>query len=219
MIASNLVSQSVIPLKTSDIGRDALRLMSELHVRHLPIVNNEQLLGLISEENILSQDKEEAIGSYNLTLSHPYVKFNDHLYEMMRLMSEYGLTLIPVVNASNDYIGSVTMEDLLKKLSQTASFAEPGGVIVLEMNKNHYSLVEIAKLVEAENITILSSFVTSFPESVLLEVTLKLNTQKLNHIKATLDRFGYNIKASFIEHHYEEVLQDRYDSLISYLNV
>ncbi|MBP7821406.1 MAG: CBS domain-containing protein [Saprospiraceae bacterium] len=219
MLASNLTSRGIFPVRASYMGREVLNLMAEYHVRHLPVVTDNKLVGIITEEQILSQNKEESIGSYNINLVQAQVKHNDHTYEIMKMMSEYGLTLVPVVDQNDDYAGVVTVYAILKHLTNAASFAEPGGVIVLEMNKNHYSLEEIARIVESENALILSTFVTSYPESTLIEVTLKLNTQKLSHIIATLNRFEYTIKASFVEHHYEEVLKDRYDSLIAYLNV
>ena len=43
MIAQNLVSNDIIPLRTSDTGDDALSMMGDFYVRHLPIVSNNQL--------------------------------------------------------------------------------------------------------------------------------------------------------------------------------
>ncbi|NNE29268.1 MAG: CBS domain-containing protein, partial [Saprospiraceae bacterium] len=64
MIAGSIISHDVVPLKTSDTGSEALAIMAEYYIQHLPIVNNEQLLGLISETDVLDHDVEEAVGSY-----------------------------------------------------------------------------------------------------------------------------------------------------------
>ena len=98
MIAENLISDAIIPLRTSDTGSEALSIMSEFYVRHLPIVNREELLGLISEDEILDYDAGEAVGSYRLNLQHIFVRVTDHLYDVMRLIAEYHLTAIPVVD-------------------------------------------------------------------------------------------------------------------------
>ena len=63
MIAEKLISNSLIPLRTSDTGEEALGMMSDFYVRHLPIVNNQQLLGVLSEDDILDFDATEAVGS------------------------------------------------------------------------------------------------------------------------------------------------------------
>ena len=54
MIAEKIISTAILPLKTSDTGNDALTIMEDFFVRHLPIVNDKQLLGVISEDDILS---------------------------------------------------------------------------------------------------------------------------------------------------------------------
>jgi CBS domain-containing protein len=219
MTAQQLISDSIIPLRTSETGETALGIMNEFYVRHLPIVNDKQLLGLISEEDILEHDAHEPVGSYQLSLIRPFVKHNDHLYEILRLISEYRLTLIPVVDDEENYIGLVTMEDVLQFFSKTASFSEPGSIIVLEMGRQDYQLSQIAQIVESENATILSSFITTNLDSIRIDITLKINRQNIQNILATFERFEYQIKASFNENEYIGTLRDRYDSLMAYLNV
>ena len=87
MNAESLISDTILPLHTSDTGEDALGMMNDFYVRHLPIVNNIQLLGLISEDDILNFDVTEPVGSYSLSLHRPYVRDNDHVFEDMRLVA------------------------------------------------------------------------------------------------------------------------------------
>ncbi|MEO1263683.1 MAG: CBS domain-containing protein [Bacteroidota bacterium] len=220
MIAENLISTAVLPLQTSDTGKESLEVMENFNVRHLPIVNNRQLLGLISEDDILIHNIHEPIGSYELSLIKAYVKDNDHIYEVMRLLAEHQLTVIPVMDDEGDYLGMVSLEDVLNYFAKTAAFSESGSIVVLEFQARSYSLAEIARIVEAENAVILSTFVTSNPEdSSLVEVTVKINRQDIHNILSAFDRFGYEVKASFNEEEYLESLQERYDALMSYLNV
>jgi acetoin utilization protein AcuB len=219
MVAENLISTAILPLRTSDTGKDALRMMEDFYVRHLPIVNSKQLLGLISEDDVLVHNADEAVGSYALSLTRTNVRNNNHIYEVMRLLAEFQLTVIPVVDNDENYVGMISQEDVLNYFAKTASFMETGSILVLEMKRRDYSLAEIARIVESEGATILSTFITSQVESTLLEVTLKINRQNISNITATFERFSYEIKASFNESQYLESLQERYDSLMSYLNV
>ena len=219
MIAEKLISNSLIPLRTSDTGEEALGMMSDFYVRHLPIVNNQQLLGVLSEDDILDFDATEAVGSYSLSLNRPYVKYNDHIYEVMRVLAEKKLTIIPVVDGEDNYIGLITQEDLLRYFANTGSFSEPGSIIVLEISKRDYALSEISRIVESENATILSTFMTSEPDKPLIDVTLKINRQNTQSIIATFERFEYKVKATFNEAEYLDTLRDRYDALMAYLNV
>lgn len=219
MIAQELITDSIVPLRTSETGEEALGIMAEFCIKHLPIVNNTQLLGVVSEDDLLHHGPEDPVGAMDLSLSKPYVKASDHFYEVMRMMALHHLSLIPVVDEEDNYLGLITLEDLLQYLAQMGSFAEPGSVIVLETSRRGYSLAEIARIVESENASMLNAFVTSSFDGSTVEVTIKINTQNNNSILATFERFGYEVKASYQEEEYGDVLRERYDSFISYLNV
>jgi signal-transduction protein with cAMP-binding, CBS, and nucleotidyltransferase domain len=219
MIASELISDLLTPLMTSDTGEESLTLMSINHIKHLPIVNDKMLLGVISDEDILSNDLQEPIGSYNLSLSKAFVYENEHLFEIMSRMAASNLTTIPVIDFEENYLGLITQENLLQFYASSFSFTEPGSILVLETSKTQYSLAEISRIVESENGTILSSFLTSEPDSTSVLITLKINRQDINHIIKTFQRYDYLIKGSFTEKEYVDGLKERYDSLMSYLNV
>lgn len=219
MIARELISQLIQPLRTSDTGEQALTYMQVYHLKHLPIVNNEQLLGTISEEDITTSPLDEPIGSFALGLNRAFVRDTDHMFEAMSVMAENKLTVIPVVDLKENYLGLITLEDLIQFYARSFSFSEPGGILVLELQKNDYSLAEISRLIEGENAAILSSFLTHDEASGQMYVTIKTNQKDTNHLQATLERFGYVIKATFTEEGYFESLQDHYDALLHYLNV
>lgn len=219
MIAKELISKTIDSLRTSDTGEETIAMMGIFHVKHLPIVNNEQLLGLISEEEILDKNLEEAIGSYRLSMIKPYVQQYDHLFEVMRIMSQHRLTVVPVVDHDNKYLGLITQEDLIAYFAANFSFAETGSIIVIETDMINYSLSEISRIVEGESASILATFLSRMADSTKIQITIKINQMSVSRIVASLERFGYHIHGAFTEDDYEDVLKDRYDSLMSYLNV
>lgn len=219
MTAELLITGAIAPLKISDTGEMALEMMAEQGVRHLPLVKDQQLIGVISEEDALNYDLPRTVSSREFPLPKPHVRAHDHIYEVMRVLAEFELTLVPVVDEEENYLGCITLETLLSQFAKMASFAEPGCIVVLEVNKRDYSLTEISRIVESEQIAILSSFLTSYPDSPRLEVTLKLNRQNIQRLLATFERFKYNVKAVYQENEFLDELRDRYDALISYLNV
>jgi CBS domain-containing protein len=219
MIAKALKSQMLDPLRTSDTGHYALSVMADFHLRHLPIVNNQQLLGLISEDDILDHDPDEPVGSYKLSLNRPIVKEEDHLFDVMSLMAEFGLSAIPVIDGDGMYSGVITLEDLLQFYAKSYSFVEPGSIIVLSMRKRDYSLVEISQIIESENAAILSTFISSDVNSENVIVTIKVNKQDISNIISSFERYEYDVKATFTETDFADTLKERYDLLMSYLNV
>ncbi|GAP43624.1 protein containing CBS domain [Lentimicrobium saccharophilum] len=220
MLAKDLISDAIMPLKTSDSGLIALNWMEEFRVSHLPIVNNHDFLGLISESDIYEMNSyEEPLGNHSLSLQKPYVTEDQHVYDVIRQVFEQKLTLIPVIDANNHYLGSITLQCLVKYFARLAAVDNPGGIIVLEMGIRDYALSEIARIVESNDASILSLYILTLPDSSRMEVTLKINRIDIGPIIQTFNRFGYSIKASFFEGDLNDTLRDRYDSLMKYLDI
>jgi acetoin utilization protein AcuB len=67
MIAVDLIADAIPPVHTSDTIQKVLDRMVEFRVRHLPIVNEEQFLGLVAEDDLVSEtDYQTAIGALAL---------------------------------------------------------------------------------------------------------------------------------------------------------
>lgn len=220
MLAHELITNTIVPLKTSDTGMLGLSLMEEYKVIHLPIVNAEIYLGLISENDIYSYNSfEEAIGGHPIANTNVSVRSDQHLYDVLGIIHEHHLTLVPVVDQKDIYLGSIIVSELAARLPEITSLTNPGGIIVLVMNIHDYSLSEIAQIVETNNRKILNLFVSTFAESTKIEVTLKLNSTDIDPVLQTFSRYNYDIKASYTEADLNDNLTERYDSLMNYLNI
>jgi acetoin utilization protein AcuB len=220
MIAKDLITDAVIPLKTSDSGLTALHWMDEFKVEHMPIVNESEFLGLISEDDIFELNSfEEPLGNHPLSHQNAYVNQSQHIYDVIRVFSEMKLTLLPVVDEKRKYLGVITLAKLVEHMSSIAAINDPGGIIVLELTANDYSISEIAQIIESNEARVLSLYVTSHSDSTKLELTIKVNRQDIQPILQTFHRYEYVIKASFFESDYYDDLRERYDLLMNYLNI
>ena len=120
MLAKDLISHYIPVLKTSDTGEQALTLMEVYRVSHLPIINNAELLGLVSDKDIYDlKMPAEAIGNHQLSLASPYIYETRHIYEVLEVFSSEKLTLLPVLNSNDEYIGAITLRDLAWSFSKT----------------------------------------------------------------------------------------------------
>lgn len=192
--------------------------MDEFRVSHLPVVKGKEFIGIISEEDILNMnDPEKQIGKQKIILQRPFIYDHQHVYEALKLMSTLKLTVLPVLNADEEFTGMLTDAELLQALSTTASLESPGGILILELNINDYALSQIARIVESEDAKILSLHITSHPDSTKLELTLKINKSDLSAIIASLERFKFTVKSSFHESKHDDDLRLRYDALMNYL--
>lgn len=220
MTAKSLIALDIPSLSVEQTGRDAFHLLSDYHVKHLPVVDDGKLIGLLSEEDIFNHKLYDPISSYDFSLLRRFaVRENEHVFEVMRVMGEHRLTVIPVIDDAGNYVGLVSQNDLLRFFANTASFTESGAVLVLEMPRRDYSLAAITRIVEAEDVKVLNSFVTSAPDPDDVEVTLKLNRHDLGRVIASLERHGYEVKEIFGELEHADGMRERYESLMNYLNV
>jgi acetoin utilization protein AcuB len=220
MKALELISEEIPPLTHTDTGEKALRWMDEFKVSHMPVLKNGNFVGVISESDILDKlNLEDTLDKLFDHLPRPYVSENAHIYEVLAKISEDKLSILPILDAEEKYIGCTSIHHLITLIANTGSIKESGGIIVLEVNAIDYSMAQIAQIVEGNNAKILSSYIMSPSDSNKLEVTLKINKIELGSIIRTFERYDYVIKASFQKSEGDDDVQFRYDALMNYLNL
>jgi len=221
MLAKDLIDVFAPPLKTTDLTSTAIAWLEEVKVSHVPMVNNEKYLGLLSEANILAMHSlEEPLENLKPSLVRPYIFYYQHFYDCLRLAVEQKLTLVPVLDSTEHYQGCITLGRILQEMANAASVSQPGGILVLEMNEHDYALSEISRIVESNDARVLSSYLYTFADSTRVEVIIKVNKIDLSPIIQTLNRYNFNILASFSEESkLDELLTHRYESLMNYLKV
>lgn len=220
MIAKDMISEIIPSLKTSDTGITALNWMDVFKVSHLPIVNEKEFLGLISEVDIYDMNMpEESLGNHPLSLLRPYVMEYQHVFEIMEVASRLKLSIVPVLDDKKNYLGVITIMDLLHYFAELSALRTPGGIIVIELNSNDFSMTQISQIVEGNDAKILGAYITSHLDSTKLELTIKLNVTDLTSIIQTFNRYNYTIRGSYMKYdEEEELLDERYDLLMRYLN-
>lgn len=220
MVASELISNAMPPVRTSDTIQKVIDRMAEFKVSHLPIVNDEQFLGLVSEDDLIEQTNYQlTVGDLSLSLVNPYVIETQHIYDVIRLFYEQQLSVVPVLDEKKNYLGLISLNSMNEYFARITSVAEPGGIIVLEITNRNNSLAHMAQIVESDNAQVLSSYVRSFPDSTRMEVTLKVNKQDISGIIASFLRYNYTIQATFNFTPVDDDSMNRYDSLMNYLNL
>lgn len=194
--------------------------MESVRVSHLPLLNGSEYIGLISDKDVYDRNLEQReLGAQNIPLARPYIKANQHIYEVARLMLDLHLSLIPVLEMNNEYAGSITIHDLSLQLIDLVTVNDPGAVIVLALHPNDYSLSQIAQIVESNNAKILSLYTKSPENSIEMDVTLKINLTDISSIIQTFVRYDYNIKAVYMDASLiHDMYSERYELFMKYMN-
>jgi predicted transcriptional regulator len=160
MQANTLISSSIKSIHPVEDGNRALEMMDQFRINHLAIVKKKYFLGVVSDKEIMNWDSEdESIEEHLNNLASPHVKYNQHLFDIIEVLERNNLSAVPVLDKQNHYLGVITSRKLMYTIAKSVTIQSTGGVIVLEMNNNDYSLTEIASIVESNNTKILSSYI------------------------------------------------------------
>ena len=113
MLANNLISGVIPALKTEDKGKKALSLMDLHKVYHLPVVDGNKYLGMISDKLIIDLGAEnKPIGVMSDKFITVHVQAEQHIFEVAILMYRLKLSVIAVLDSEHKYIGGITLYDL-----------------------------------------------------------------------------------------------------------
>ena len=218
MLTRDLISNSIPYLHKDDTVFHALQLMNDYHVAHLPVVEDENYLGVISEEQLLQTDEENTIKELPVTDGSTSVQANDHFLKAIQTAVVNKLSIVPVVE-EKQLVGIVTYNDLLKNASEFMSLNDPGALIVLELESRSYSFTEINRIVESNDAQITQLNTFTDPETGIMQVTIRINKLEVSDIISTFQRYEYNVKYYFGEEIYENELRTNYDNLMNYLKI
>lgn len=220
MSVQKIISYDVPTILPGDSGDTALRLMEENSLEHIPVVAEQQYLALVKQSDLLDwETPEKAVSESDFLRFSPAVPAEGHAYDALRLAYNQQLSVVPVVDAQNKYIGAATRETMLHYFAENSSVDTPGGVLVLEINPLDYSLYEVARISESEDVSILATQLFTNRATNKLELTIKTNRSNLELLAATYERFGYTVKEMYGERSNKDDMMDRYNLLMAYINM
>ncbi|NNC81942.1 MAG: CBS domain-containing protein [Flavobacteriales bacterium] len=219
MLAKDYISLEIPILKSSDTCAQVLRWMDEYRVLHMPVFKGAEFIGIVSEADILNvEDESQPVQSLENKLMKVAVQGHSTIYEVIKLMDDFKLSLLPVLDDNKRLMGTISYKEVISALVTVFNLNARGAVFVLEMNYVDYALSEISRIVESNDSRVLSTHVSFHPDSNLIDVVVKVNTESLTGILQTLERYDYAVKASFGSSQTDDQLQERYEELMRYLN-
>ncbi|WP_333864416.1 CBS domain-containing protein [Sphingobacterium sp.] len=220
MLIGQFLSNADFSIQNADSIQQALEKLQDMLCKELVVLNGDDYIGLVNETILLDAEDDEApISSIKINTAPIQLKFNQHPYDALVMVTVYNSTIIPVLDQENKYIGVSTQLDILKAISSIQSQNESGAIIVLAIGLHDFSLSQIAHLVESDNCRILNCATKINLDSDNIEVTLKVDKSNINALLNSFLRHNYLILETHNTIAAFDDTADRYQQLMNYINI
>lgn len=221
MLANKIISDVIPAVMSSDDGQKVLNLMDLYRVSQLPVIEDTRFIGLVSDKLIYDMNLlKEPISKEKDKFLTAHVHENQHIFEVAVLMYKLKLSILAVLSSDHEYIGAVTLYDLARRFARFFSLQELGGVVVLDVHVNDYSMSQISRIVEENDTKILSFFLNRQPGTNNLEIILKFDKEDLSPVLRAFDRYDYKVKGVYLDDStLSDLYQDRYDQFMRYMDL
>ena len=215
------LADNIYPLlKPEDPVDTALHLMNEYKTSFLPVVSEGKFLGLIGEEDLIDEkDKKTTLDVFQTNFVPAAVNANFYFLKAATIYNLYHSNVIPVINETNELLGTISSKALMIELGNFSGSSEFGAVVVLEIERTRYAISEINSIVESDGATILHLNVSPHAVPGLLEITLQINKREIATIVATFERYQYTVSFYSGEELFEDEININYNNLMNYLDI
>jgi|TARA_B100000965_G_C19403729_1_gene674423 predicted transcriptional regulator len=220
MKAIELIQNDIPPVRINETIEKALNWMDEFKLNHIPVVNETEYVGLLSDDMVYDYNQlKDPISNINFIGKQQSVLENAHFFQVMSLISSYKLSVVPVCDEQRNYKGSISTKKLINVFSKQSGFNSSGAVITLLVNDFDYQLSQIAQIIESNDAKILSLYSENLESNNQLKLTIKISDGKLGAVLQTFSRYDYTVQDVFSDDEINNQSKQRYDHLMKYLNV
>ncbi len=218
MLTTEYILNDIQALTLSNTIADAKLLFNDLVFTHIPVVDNGEFLGLISEDDLIVYNKDKTINEIRFSLQTFFVKDTMSWLELLKLFSINDTNILPVLNSKNKYLGYYEMADILQILTKTPFLQEEGNVLILAKNKFDFSMSQIVQIIESNEAKLYGIFISGYENQKAI-ITVKLYSDNINDVIHSFRRFEYDIILGVKEDEYINDLKQRSDYLKKYLSI
>ena len=175
MMVKNWMSQPAITVDADDSAEDAIRIAKKHEIHMLPIVQNGQLVGIVTDRDIKrvpasdvsSENKEEdghllsGIKVKKIMTPDPVtVSYDSTLEETVEKFLVNNISGLPVVNQQRKVIGVITKSDLFQLILVLTGFGKKGLQLGIELEDRPGAVKEITDIIREYGGRIASIFST-----------------------------------------------------------
>lgn len=205
MIVEEIMNTAVPTLTPSNTIKDAIQLLREKKIRHLPVVNEErEVVGVVTDrdlkeatpsslQEITDSDILESpiaeIMTRNPITGHPL----DFVEETASIFYDNRIGCLPIVSQGK-LVGMITESDLLYKFIELTGVHQPGSQLEIRVPNKTGILFEISKVFYEHNMNVVSVLVYPDKKSIEHKI-LVVRVKTMNPLKVidSLKTAGFEV--------------------------
>lgn len=204
MLVRQIMKKNIITLSKKHSIRDALVTMKQNSIRHIPIVNEEDILiGIITERDVkdaspsifqleLKEDflnkSIDTIMSTNLITGHPL----DFVEEIAATLIEHKIGCLPILQ-NKKLVGIITKSDLLHTFVKLTGADQPASHIEVRVPNRAGQLAKLSSIFQNHSINISSVLVYPDIDEQYKILVFRIQTINVNGILQKLMNEGYHV--------------------------
>lgn len=209
MLAVNWMSPRLVTVSPDENMSQAMRLLKEHHIRHLPVVNKDKLVGIVTDRDLKQASASNAttldvhelayllsrIKVADLMTKDVYtVGVFDTLEEAAMLMLEKRISGVPVLDEEGRVQGMLTQNDIFRALISLTGVSHGGVQFALDMPDEPGSIKKAADAIRSHGgsmVSILTSYDRVAPGHRRVYIRMKgVDRSKLQAINEEISRVG-----------------------------
>ncbi|UCG38200.1 MAG: CBS domain-containing protein [bacterium] len=210
MLARDYMTRSVVTVHPDDFLIDVRKTMQEQGIRHIPVVDQGMLVGIVSLNTIRdaapSKATDLSIHEVHYLLSKMKIRDvmkkkvvtcapEDHVEDVAKVMETRGIGAVPVVDKGK-VVGILTNRDMFRILMKILGMDSPGKRITLEMERGRGELlVDIVRAVKERGKFIKSMLSMESPHAGRQTVILHLDQSEMSGVVDALKGLGFDVQS------------------------
>ncbi len=207
MFVANRMTKNPITVGPDTKVDEAAALMKKHHFRRLPVVDNEKLVGFLSDKDIMQVAPSPAttLAKYEINSLLAKMRIADimeknviavdvaaTIEEAALLMCNHKIGGMPVVSSVGAVVGVITETDIFKTFVDVMGLAEGKTRLTLEVQDRVGTVKEIAEVFSDLGLSI-DSLITCKRDDGSYEIVVRGDFPEVEKIKATLTEKGFKV--------------------------
>jgi CBS domain-containing protein len=219
MLFLDFIINDIKPLALGDTVAKAKDLIASNTLSHVPVVDGEKLIAMLSEADIQTLDDNYAtIADLTYLFDSFQINVADNWFDAIKTFGENDANIIPVLSQEQKYMGYYELMDFISLLNDMPLMEHMGATIIISKGLKDYSISQISQIIESENGRILGLFVSKLTAEKAY-ITIKLATEQLNNILSDFRRYGYHVISDNVDDKYIQELKERSNYLTRFFEL